>query len=68
MRRVDTTALSALVRKTAALATGYADLVRELFMDVRGSYRRELRYARIPSRKWSARQQQRLSRTRKYQE
>ena len=57
MRVIDATAFSALARKTAQSVSDLAGLVHNLVMDVRDSYRPELRYMRGPGPKWRAKHQ-----------
>jgi hypothetical protein len=52
MRIIDASALSGLVRKTANSASDFADVVHNLIMDVRDSYRPELHYMSGPGPKW----------------
>ena len=61
MRIIGASALSGLVRKTANSASDFADVVHNLIMDVRDSYRPELHYMRGPGPKWRAKHQPRQS-------
>jgi hypothetical protein len=55
MRITDVTALPGFARKTVESASDFANVVRNLIMDVRDSYRPELHYMRGPGPKWRAR-------------
>ncbi len=57
MRIINATALSGFARKTAESASDFASVVRNLIMDVRDSYRPEVRYIRGPGQKWRAKHQ-----------
>ena len=57
MRIVDTSALSGLARKTAESASDFAQVIYNLIMDVRDSYRPGLHYMRGPGPKWRAKHQ-----------
>jgi hypothetical protein len=50
-------AMSGLVRKTAATISDFASIGHNLVMDVRDSYRPELHYMRGPGPKWRAKHQ-----------
>ncbi|WP_091896212.1 hypothetical protein [Bradyrhizobium sp. Rc2d] len=54
---MDAIALSGFARRTAASASGFASVVRNLILDVRDSYRPELHYMRGPGPKWRAKHQ-----------
>ena len=54
MRIVDTSALSGFARKTAESASDFAQVIYNLIMDVRDSYRPGLHYMRGPGPKWRA--------------
>jgi len=55
--RINATAFSGFARKTAESASDFADVVRNLILDVRDSYRPELHYMRGPGPKWHAKHQ-----------
>jgi hypothetical protein len=57
MRTIDATALSGFACKTAESVSDFASVVHNLIMDVRDSYRPELRYLRGPGPKWRAKHQ-----------
>jgi len=48
MRIIDAAALSGFARKTAQSVSDFANVVHELIMDVRDSYRHEQHYMRGP--------------------
>ena len=54
MRIVDASALSGFARKTAESASDFAQVIYNLIMDVRDSYRPGLHYMRGPGPKWRA--------------
>jgi hypothetical protein len=49
--------MSGFARKTAETVSDFASVIQNLVMDVRDSYRPELRYMRGPGRKWRAKHQ-----------
>jgi hypothetical protein len=55
MRIVDAAALSGFARNTADAASDFAEVISNLIMDVRDSYRLGLHYMRGPGPKWRAR-------------
>jgi hypothetical protein len=57
MRIMDTTSLSGFARKTADSACDLANVIHNLIMEVRDSYRPELHYMRGPGPKWRAKHQ-----------
>lgn len=57
MRIMGATALSGFAHRTAKSASDFATVVRNLIMDVRDSYRPQLRYMRGPGPKWRAKHQ-----------
>ena len=57
MRIMGAIALSGFARRTAESASDFANVVHNLFMDVRDSYRPELHYMRGPGPKWRAKHQ-----------
>jgi len=57
MRIIDATALSDFARKTAESASDFANVVHNLILDVRDSYRPGLHYMRGPGPKWRAKHQ-----------
>jgi len=57
MRILDATAMSGFARKTAQSVCDLADMVHNLIMDVRDSYRPGLHDMRGPGPKWRARHQ-----------
>ena len=57
MRIMGVIALSGFARRTAESASDFANVVHNLFMDVRDSYRPELHYMRGPGPKWRAKHQ-----------
>ena len=57
MRIMSAIALSGFARRTAESASDFANVVHNLFMDVRDSYRPELHYMRGPGPKWRAKHQ-----------
>ncbi|WFU45474.1 hypothetical protein QA640_46535 (plasmid) [Bradyrhizobium sp. CB82] len=54
MRIVDASAWSGFARKTAESASDFAQVIYNLIMDVRDSYRPGLHYMRGPGSKWRA--------------
>ena len=54
MRIMDATSLSGFARKTADSACDLANVIHNLIMEVRDSYRPELHYMRGPGPKWRA--------------
>ena len=54
MRIVGASALSGFARKTAESASDFAQVIYNLTMDVRDSYRPGLHYMRGPGPKWRA--------------
>ena len=54
MRIMDASALSDLARKTAEPASDFVQVIYNLIMDVRDSYRPGLHYMRGPGPKWRA--------------
>lgn len=54
-------AISGFARKSAETVSDFANIVHNLAMDVRDSYRPELHYMRGPGPKWRAKHQPRLS-------
>ncbi|RXG85954.1 hypothetical protein [Bradyrhizobium zhanjiangense] len=61
MRIIDASALSGFARKTAESASHFGNVVHNLIMDIRDSYRPELHYMRGPGPKWRAKHQPRQS-------
>lgn len=57
MRIMDEIVFSGFARRTAASASDFARVVRNLILDVRDSYRPELPYMRGPGPKWRANNQ-----------
>jgi hypothetical protein len=57
MRIIDATALSGFARKTAESASDFANVVRNLIMDVRDCYRPGVHYMRGPGPKWRGKHQ-----------
>jgi hypothetical protein len=57
MRIMDATSLSGFARKTADSACDLANVIHNLIMEVRDSYRPELHYMRGPGPKWRAKHQ-----------
>ena len=55
MRIVDAAALSGFAHNTADAASDFAEVISNLIMDVRDSYRPGLHYMRGPGSKWRAR-------------
>jgi hypothetical protein len=55
MTIVDAAALSGFARNTADAASDFAEVISNLIMDVRDSYRPGLHYMRGPGPKWRAR-------------
>ena len=55
MRIVDAAALSGFARNTTDAASDFAEVISNLIMDVRDSYRPGLHYMRGPGPKWRAR-------------
>jgi hypothetical protein len=54
MRIVDAAALSGFARNTADAASDFTEVISNLIMDVRDSYRPGLHYMRGPGPKWRA--------------
>jgi hypothetical protein len=57
MRTVDATALSRFARAMAESTSDFANVVRNLILDVRDCYRPEVHYMRGPGPKWRAKHQ-----------
>jgi hypothetical protein len=57
MRIMDANMLSGFARKTAESTSDFANVVRNLMLDVRDCYRPELHYMRGPGPKWRAKHQ-----------
>ena len=57
MRIMGAIALSGFARRTAASASDFASVFRNLIQDVRDSYRPEFHYMRGPGPKWRAKHQ-----------
>jgi hypothetical protein len=57
MRIIDANTLSGFARKSAESVSDFANVVRNLILDVRDSYRPEVHYMRGPGPKWRARHQ-----------
>jgi len=60
MRIVDASALSGFARKTAESGSDFVQVIYNLIMDVRDSYRPGLHYMRGPGPKWRAKHRSRL--------
>ena len=60
MRTIFDTALSGFARKAAESASGVADILRNLIMDVRDCYRPGLHYMRGTGPRWRTKHQTRL--------
>jgi hypothetical protein len=54
MRTVNAASLSDFARNTADAASAFAEVISNLIMDVRDSYRPGLHYMRGPGPKWRA--------------
>lgn len=57
MSMIDATAMSGSARRMAKAVRDFANVVHDLVMEVRDSYRPELHYMRGPGPKWRAKHQ-----------